>query len=80
MSSAPGRWRDGRSPLRCLETWMCRSQHEWRGKHVASTPTYPQAKGKWDQMVIDRVSDDITMPNVWFVLQIVVKFAHLNQW
>ena len=29
---------------------------------------------------IDRFSDDITMPIVWFLLQIVVKFAHLNQW
>ena len=29
---------------------------------------------------IDRVSDEITMPNVWLVLQIVVKFVHLNQW
>ena len=29
---------------------------------------------------IDRFSDDITMSIVWFVLQIVVKFAHLNQW
>ena len=28
---------------------------------------------------IDRVSDDITMPIVWFVLQLMVKFAHLNQ-
>ena len=28
----------------------------------------------------DRVSDDITMAIVCFVLQIVVKFAHLNQW
>ena len=30
--------------------------------------------------IIDQLSDDITMPIVWFVLQIVVKFAHLNQW
>ena len=29
---------------------------------------------------IDRFSDDSTMPIVWFLLQIVVKFAHLNQW
>ena len=29
---------------------------------------------------IDWFSDDITMPIVWFLLQIVVKFAHLNQW
>ena len=29
---------------------------------------------------IGRFSDDITMPIVWFLLQIVVKFAHLNQW
>ena len=29
---------------------------------------------------LDRLSDDITMHIVWFLLQIIVKFAHLNQW
>ena len=29
---------------------------------------------------LDRRSDDITMYIVWFLLQIVVKFAYLNQW
>ena len=29
---------------------------------------------------LDRLSDDITMHIVWFLLQIVVKIAHLNQW
>ena len=28
----------------------------------------------------DRLNDDITMHIVWFLLQIIVKFAHLNQW
>ena len=31
-------------------------------------------------LIIDRFSHDITMPIVWFLLQIVVKFAHFNQW
>ena len=28
---------------------------------------------------LDRLNDDITMHIVWFLLQIIVKFAHLNQ-
>ena len=39
MASTPGRWNEERSPLRWLEKWMCRRQHNERGYDVASAPT-----------------------------------------
>ena len=32
------------------------------------------------EVFIDWFSNDITMPIVWLLLQILVKFALLNQW